>query len=730
METTETRAKLANAIRQLQTTGDNATIIRLVSAYKAKYQTGVASSSSISPSFKATVGGASSILPNVSKTVGNLPSNVAGLIQESVGAPIEKTKKSIGLLNDIYKEQGYAQGSANIGEGIADTVKNIFKAPGEAIVASADKQKLVKTLAPIQEQTQKQKEEIVQKIIKAHKTGEDTTRLISALKSTQETLDSLNEKIGTKEERNLKDVETSTNIAKYPIERPLDIPLALYGGENSITGTDAITDLSSPITRGADTSFANISNKTGNLVKNSLNDIIKTKQPQAINELEQTYNEIMSGTTPGKKKLSKIGVKTEALNNAGTQGKTPMRTLAEDGVIPNQSGTKLDTFEQAQQYKQNIIPLKNANKTALKEVGLSTAPVKLSDLEIRAIEYARTPENINAGRFDKMKSDIVKEFNSLRRNYPGGSIPLSTVDDIKAARWDNVFKNKGLVEADVLKKNSEYAIAKSLQKTIEEIASKAGNPDVAQLNRAIGDRLEAAKFLEDINGKTVKGGRLLKYMTTGIGASFGHSVPGKIIGALGGNLVGDLILSNSIASPVKRFILKSFLTTNPEAYTKTLQWLEKQNLDRETRLLLAPGNKNSNLKINQGRPIPVAEKNNKIDYLGTETMAQSKSPTNQQTINATAKTSSTPKSTTKFPNKQGGFINFSAIAKSIDNVDRDIMKSFVDLVNRGKTPTKDILLKAQQLANAMQLESKFDTNKKLANDFNKILEIDRQNLKK
>lgn len=41
METTETRAKLANAIRDLQAKGDTETINHLVSAYKVKYRTGV-----------------------------------------------------------------------------------------------------------------------------------------------------------------------------------------------------------------------------------------------------------------------------------------------------------------------------------------------------------------------------------------------------------------------------------------------------------------------------------------------------------------------------------------------------------------------------------------------------------------------------------------------------------------------------------------------------------------
>lgn len=82
------------------------------------------------------------------------------------------------------------------------------------------------------------------------------------------------------------------------------------------------------------------------------------------------------------------------------------------------------------------------------------------------------------------------------------------------------------------------------------------------------------------------------------------------------------------------------------------------------------------------------------------------------------------------PNKQGGFVDFEAIAKSIDNVDKDKMIAFVDAVNTGKTPSKDIMSQVQKIADTMGLDSNMSSNAKLADDFNKILDIERQNMKK
>src|ERR1035437_1410221 len=457
-------------------------------------------------------------------------------------------------------------------------------------------------------------------------------------------------------------------------------------------GTDAISSMAKPVidtTKIVAGKVADIAAPTIDATKSAIQPVIDTAKAKAVDSLEQTYKDIQSGTTLGKKTIGKIETKTANLDNAGTTGRTPMRTLAEDGVIPAHDGTKISTFEQANQYRDTIAPLVEANKSALKETGLGTAPLKIDDLESRAIEYARTPTNINAGRFDSMAADIHKEFTLLKTHYPSGEIPLAIVDDIKSARWDNVFKNKGLVEADVLKKNSEYSIAKSLQKSIEDTANASGNTQVAQLNREIGDRLDAANFLQGLDGKTINGGRLLKYVTTGIGASVGHTVIGKIVGALGGNVIGDMIISNTISNPIKRILLSNLETSDPAAYTATIEWLKTQNLDRETRLLLPEGTprptvtpapadtsgidklgtqkmneyyanqaRNNTLRLpegktpvtNQGRPIISFPKGQK-EYVGAETTTgnyQAKSPTSQQTIPAMTKESNIP--TTLPPN--------------------------------------------------------------------------------
>lgn len=592
-----------------------------------------------SPKYKASIGGAKTIIPNVAKTFGNIPSNAGKIIDTTLQSTAGNIGRSIEETRNIYKEQGFKEGTKNIAKGFAEVGSKIFKAPGELLVGKNDKMLLEKDLTPIQQSATRQRDEILNKIQEAKKAGRDTSALMKALKYNQEQIGFISEQIGTPEDRNLKAIETISNIVKYPIERPLDAPLALYAGPNK-QGKDLITRVASPVTRGADTSLTNIATQATNKVKG----IATNRIPKAIDDLESKYIEWSSGTKPGKKLVNKVEQKTGMLNNAGTQGRTPMRVLAEDGIVPNTTGTKFNTFDQAQEFRESTKKLRDLNKQAIKEAELSTPKITLDDLEKEARALANTERNIASGDAPKLLRDIKSEFADLRNAY-GDEIPLNQVNLIKEARWEKSFGNKGLVDADKLRKNSDYLIGKASQKTIEKTARQAGNTELAQLNREIGDRIEASKFLESLDGKVLKGGRVGKYVGTLIGASMGQSIPGTIIGAIGGNAVASVLIKSSVNSPIRRFILRNLKTKDPKSYQATLEWLINQDLLRNTRLQL-PAPSGVNTTINQGRAVPVMNKSNKVDYVGSETVAQSKSPNAQQTIPAITNVSKKPISKT------------------------------------------------------------------------------------
>ncbi|MBI5732635.1 hypothetical protein HY967_01605 [Candidatus Jorgensenbacteria bacterium] len=310
----------------------------------------------------------------------------------------------------------------------------------------------------------------------------------------------------------------------------------------------------------------------------------KTEQVmQAVNELESKYKDIERGWVSTRKASLKAEQVTQLKNKAGTVGRTPERVLAESGIVPQHTGDTFTTKGQANKLREDVTPLYKANKTALKEAQLSTTPVAINDLENSTISRI----NSGSGTSLQKESMITKarsEFEALKREF-GDTLNLDNLDTAKSMQWGATKFDMAVPQ---LERDVHYAVAKSMQEAIEESAARAGATDVAQLNREIGDILEASKFLENLDGKKVLYGRMGTHMLRLSGAIIGSrgGPLGSLAGAIGGDVVANILRNVSIASPVKRLILRDLQKTNPAAYIRTMNWLEKQGLARELRLAL------------------------------------------------------------------------------------------------------------------------------------------------
>ena len=126
------------------------------------------------------------------------------------------------------------------------------------------------------------------------------------------------------------------------------------------------------------------------------------KVTQAVNDLEETYYKL-STSKPLQKKLNTAEIATQRKNLAGTIGTNPVRTLAEEGIVPEQIGGKIQTLDQANKLREGLKPLNNAQREVLHEMDIQSARaggtggVSLSEFENEAIKLARTPQNIDSG---------------------------------------------------------------------------------------------------------------------------------------------------------------------------------------------------------------------------------------------------------------------------------------------------------------------------------------------
>lgn len=341
------------------------------------------------------------------------------------------------------------------------------------------------------------------------------------------------------------------------------------------------------------------------------------KITQAVNELEDTYKDINRGWVQTRKASAKAERVTELKNKSGTTGRTPERVLSESGIIPEHEGTQFRTLAQADKLLEDTRLLREVNRDALKEAQLSTVPVAVNDFESKAVSRARTPANIANGTADALENGVRSAMSAYRKNY-GEAVPLQTLDDIKSGRWGQ--SNFSLTKEDKLAGDVDYIIGKTAQEIIEETAAKAGATDVAQLNREIGDLLEAAKFLKNLDGRAVVYGKMGTYMMRLAGAIIGSKAGplGSLAGAMGGDVVADVLRSTRIAGPIKRMLLKNLEKTDPAAYQQTLKWLEQQGLERELRPKLPAGNPDI---IRRFETAPIIKSiKEKIDYANRQSL--------------------------------------------------------------------------------------------------------------
>ncbi len=322
-----------------------------------------------------------------------------------------------------------------------------------------------------------------------------------------------------------------------------------------------------------------------NSIKNKITEAKNNAIPEAINKLEQNYVNISTGKQTLRKDFIRNSESTLNKNKAGTTGNTPQRTLAESGIIADNNGKTFTTHDQANQLKEQLRPMHDANHQALQEVEQMTPPISNDAV------YNRFKNQVESNI--KTKTDreafLARGEKEIGNLGDGNSTKITELNQEKSGNWD---KTKFDTAIPQLQRDYHYQIAKAMQQEIEATAERAGHPDIAQSNREIGDRMEAIKYLESLDGKKILngqiGGHLLRIAGAITGAS--HGPFGSIWGALGGDIVSRVMANHSIASPFTRVLLRDLEIKDPAAYEKVTEWIKKQGLDRSNRLELPSGN--------------------------------------------------------------------------------------------------------------------------------------------
>lgn len=253
---------------------------------------------------------------------------------------------------------------------------------------------------------------------------------------------------------------------------------------------------------------------------------------------------------------------------------------SEDGVV--------SVGELPAKIEADMQPLLAARKMVLDSSGQTA---NLNEWEQRALKAADSENNRSQGVVQDTQDAIRKVAANVRSSY-GENVPLGALQDIK------IGQGKASKVFDMSKpnyaKNANYLLSNEARKIIEEKTPQLGDESsaVADLNKHIGKHLDALDLLEQIkkSAPKVKGGRLGKYFASSLGGMVGSAMGtgpiGTLAGAGAGNYIAELLLSNSISSPMKSLLYKYAKTANPEILKTVESLLSKQQIERLSRKLL------------------------------------------------------------------------------------------------------------------------------------------------
>ena len=314
-------------------------------------------------------------------------------------------------------------------------------------------------------------------------------------------------------------------------------------------------------------------------VKAALPEKLATAGENAKQGLSNWWDETLNATKSGFKGLAKSEAAGKDTTDFLANKQVAWRNLGLN-VKPEIVGTKLDLTKMIEQLNKDSEPM---NTTLRKYLENKPEMVQVDDLRNQVLKAVDTPDNKAANLTETLQKEINNEFDNYKKAY-GDWFKQVDLQDIKV----NKIKQSGIFDQTKPKWRSDvdYQIGKAARQAIEGSAGKDSME--AQLNKYIGDHMDAVKQLNKINGQTIKGGRLGKYVGMVAGSSIGKSPLGKVAGLIGGNWVADVLINMDVNNPIRNILLKYAKDNEPRIYQEALDAIKESEAQRATRLAL-PG---------------------------------------------------------------------------------------------------------------------------------------------
>lgn len=324
-------------------------------------------------------------------------------------------------------------------------------------------------------------------------------------------------------QRIAQDVSNLTSIASLVAggeEAPTIANIAKEKAVNTIDNVGNVTNgITSPLTDLIKPSLKDAQNTLGSFIPALADNSPETLINNRLDSLKQ-----IEGNNKGLRDIA---------NNASNKNIDVKNLIANTDLLEgsvNQDGT-IDTLSKGgsvDQFNKIIEPYESLVSDALKNEGKSISFDNVKNYFTDILDNSR----LAGGAKSTLKNSINKELNGLKLDVDeNGNIPLSKIQDAKISTTGEIDYNKP----------SSKTNAKTIGNAYKTLIEKNSSLPIEKVNEELSKFYTIRDYLESLNGKKVKGGRLGKYFASTVGAMVGsHFGPlGTIIGEhLGSKLKG------------------------------------------------------------------------------------------------------------------------------------------------------------------------------------------------
>lgn len=219
-----------------------------------------------------------------------------------------------------------------------------------------------------------------------------------------------------------------------------------------------------------------------------------------------------------------------------------------------------------------------ALRPSLQMADYSTPKTAIADIMDEATKQAEKDPNITADDKEAIDALLAKKGEALSRANPDG-MSLTNMHDGKITYAKNGGYSPVKSAADNNGATANRAIASAMQKMVEDKAPE-GVP-VKAFNEYLSKYYKGADYLDALHTKKAPISvtqNVLHKVAEVAGAVVGHGVGGGVLGGVGGYMIGGALehAVENLVGPARHSFLSNLEITNPEAFTKVQEYLQKQ----------------------------------------------------------------------------------------------------------------------------------------------------------